>query len=262
MSGFRTRNLEQYIIYGGQMISKERTDRIMETDWVEKIIDCNQTTTTVQCTKGHVVEVLTKSLTRADNLKHCPQCKKEKRKENLKNCLNCGKQLKVGQEKFCSNSCSATYNNALKREKIEKRKCKNCGTEIDISKSYGKVYCSDECRTEHKHLLKQIRYQEILNGRVEIDCKSGRVSKKVRGSLISKYNNSCQKCGWNEVNKFTGKVPLQIHHIDGNPENNELSNLEVLCPNCHALTKSFGNKNFGKGRESRRLYRLKNKTNN
>lgn len=244
------------------MISKERMDRIMETDWVEKIIDCNQVNTTVQCTDGHIVTVLTKSLTRADNLKHCPQCKKERRKENLKVCLNCGKQLKVGQEKFCGNSCSAKYNNAIRREKIERRKCKNCGAEINITKSQGRVYCSDECRATHKKHLRQLKYQELLDGRDEITCKSGKVSKTIRESLISKYNNSCQRCGWNTINTFTGKVPLQIHHVDGNPENNELSNLELLCPNCHSLTKSFGNKNFGKGRESRRRYRLKNKTNN
>ncbi len=28
-------------------------------------------------------------------------------------------------------------------------------------------------------------------------------------------------------------IPL-IHHIDGNPRNNEISNLVQLCPNCHS----------------------------
>ena len=28
---------------------------------------------------------------------------------------------------------------------------------------------------------------------------------------------------------------LELHHIDNNHNNNELSNLEVLCPNCHAM---------------------------
>ena len=41
-----------------------------------------------------------------------------------------------------------------------------------------------------------------------------------------------------------------IHHIDGNCLNNDESNLQVLCPNCHAMTENFGsrNKNAAPGR--------------
>lgn len=51
------------------------------------------------------------------------------------------------------------------------------------------------------------------------------------------------ECGWNEINPYTGLIPLQIHHIDGNCLNNEENNLELLCPNCHALTENYGNLN-------------------
>lgn len=44
----------------------------------------------------------------------------------------------------------------------------------------------------------------------------------------------CEICGLNE---WMGKtLPLEVHHIDGNNYNNELSNLQILCPNCHSLT--------------------------
>ena len=46
-------------------------------------------------------------------------------------------------------------------------------------------------------------------------------------------------------NPITGKVPLTINHIDGNPRNNNPDNLEVLCPNCHALTPNYGALNKG-----------------
>jgi RecJ-like exonuclease len=40
------------------------------------------------------------------------------------------------------------------------------------------------------------------------------------------------------------EIPLELHHIDGNHFNNDLSNLMVLCPNCHAKTDSYrGKKN-------------------
>jgi predicted HNH restriction endonuclease len=47
------------------------------------------------------------------------------------------------------------------------------------------------------------------------------------------------------------KIPLEQHHKDGNSENNSKDNLELLCANCHALTKNYGAKNKGNGRKNR-----------
>jgi hypothetical protein len=47
----------------------------------------------------------------------------------------------------------------------------------------------------------------------------------------------CEDC---ELSEWMGtKIPLELHHIDGNNENNNLDNLEILCPNCHALTDTY-----------------------
>lgn len=41
----------------------------------------------------------------------------------------------------------------------------------------------------------------------------------------------CECCG---ISDWNGKpISLQLHHIDGNPKNNKLENLQILCPNCH-----------------------------
>lgn len=37
-------------------------------------------------------------------------------------------------------------------------------------------------------------------------------------------------------------MPLDVDHIDGNYKNNLIENLRFLCPNCHRLTETFGNK--------------------
>lgn len=40
-------------------------------------------------------------------------------------------------------------------------------------------------------------------------------------------------------------IPLELHHKDGNHFNNELSNLMMLCPNCHALQEGNSGANIG-----------------
>lgn len=50
----------------------------------------------------------------------------------------------------------------------------------------------------------------------------------------------CEICG---ISKWLGQeITLQLHHVDGNSANNELSNLQLLCPNCHTQTDNYGSK--------------------
>lgn len=48
---------------------------------------------------------------------------------------------------------------------------------------------------------------------------------KRRGMIVS-----CARCGFDAEPAILG-----VHHIDRNRRNNALTNLEVLCPNCHSL---------------------------
>lgn len=43
--------------------------------------------------------------------------------------------------------------------------------------------------------------------------------------------SQCQSCGFVAVDK----IQLDIDHIDGNRSNNDPSNLQTLCANCHRL---------------------------
>jgi 5-methylcytosine-specific restriction endonuclease McrA len=70
----------------------------------------------------------------------------------------------------------------------------------------------------------------------------------VRKYIFEKYNNKCSSCGWSEINPFTKKIPLEVNHIDGKYNNNQESNLELICPNCHSLTKTYRSGNRGNGR--------------
>lgn len=51
---------------------------------------------------------------------------------------------------------------------------------------------------------------------------------KVRAELQKEIDSICPFCGNTDVGHF------EIHHIDENPSNNEISNLLLLCPTCHS----------------------------
>ena len=43
----------------------------------------------------------------------------------------------------------------------------------------------------------------------------------------------CEICG---ISSWQGeKLPLELHHKDGDHYNNNLENLQILCPNCHSI---------------------------
>lgn len=71
-------------------------------------------------------------------------------------------------------------------------------------------------------------------------------SHKLRLRLLKEkiFEHKCSSCGLNEW--LGNKIPLELDHIDGQHLNNELSNLRLLCPNCHAMTSTYCRK--GKGR--------------
>lgn len=54
----------------------------------------------------------------------------------------------------------------------------------------------------------------------------------------------CECC--NETKWLDQPIPLELHHIDGDHSNLTLENLQLLCPNCHALTDNYRGKNIAK----------------
>lgn len=63
-------------------------------------------------------------------------------------------------------------------------------------------------------------------------------SHKLKNKLIDYgiKKHQCELCGLETW--LNQPIPVELHHIDGNHNNNELSNLQILCPNCHALQRN------------------------
>ncbi|MGH7716001.1 MAG: HNH endonuclease signature motif containing protein [Vulcanimicrobiaceae bacterium] len=62
---------------------------------------------------------------------------------------------------------------------------------------------------------------------------------------------ACSRCGWAERHPTTGRIPVEVEHIDGDWRNNRPANLTLLCPSCHALTPTYRALNWGRGRQTR-----------
>ena len=119
--------------------------------------------------------------------------------------------------------------------------CKNCGKEI----AKNRVYCSTSCQQEYQS---NYAVKEWLAGERTGMSGDYKIADYVRRYMLKKVNYKCELCGWGEINPFTNKIPLEIHHIDGNYKNTVESNLQVLCPNCHSLTATHRGSNLYNGR--------------
>jgi hypothetical protein len=64
--------------------------------------------------------------------------------------------------------------------------------------------------------------------------------KLIEDGLKERRCENCRNTDW------LGKlIPLELHHINGDRFDNRFENLQLLCPNCHALTDNYS----GRGRK-------------
>ncbi len=107
-------------------------------------------------------------------------------------------------------------------------------------------FCSRDC---FQHERRYSRYAEFLNGN---ERPNPQVKSFLRWAIIRYLGfEACSNCGWAERHSVTGRIPVEVEHIDGDWRNNHPTNLTLLCPSCHSLTPTYRALNWGRGRQTR-----------
>jgi len=159
-----------------------------------------------------------------------------------KRCPNCQNPIAFAQRRntFCNHSCRAQFHN---KKRGTTGRCLACHVKVKGKRKF----CSGNCSSAHRtaSTLETIRTTGVAPHPV--------TAKKF---LTAQHGYRCAQC---ETVDWQGKrLVLTLDHIDGNPYNNAIVNLRLLCPNCHSQTPSFTGRNRGKGRSARReAYRRK-----
>ena len=65
-----------------------------------------------------------------------------------------------------------------------------------------------------------------------------------KNEIIPYICSICNISKWRDLD-----IMLELDHIDGNASNNNLSNLRLLCPNCHSQTPTFRGRNINSGKK-------------
>src|SRR5205807_8001623 len=73
----------------------------------------------------------------------------------------------------------------------------------------------------------------------------GRQHVKLRLLAAGLKDERCESCGltvWRDR-----PLTMALHHVNGDRHDNRLQNLQLLCPNCHSQTDTFGGRNGRSG---------------
>lgn len=141
----------------------------------------------------------------------------------MKKCLNCG--TKTHNKKFCSRSCSATYNNTLAPKRALEGSCRSCDTPISSGRTYcTNCYTIDWSKVTKDQMLGRRAYQKHSRIR-DLARKAYSKLGRPKSCHICEYKAHIEVCHIKGIGLFPSTAYIT--------EINHPSNLIGLCPNCH-----------------------------
>lgn len=126
---------------------------------------------------------------------------------------------------------------------LEKLGIKGKGGNYRVFRKYATLYDINYTHFKGQGWSKNIQtglkvpLEKYLNNEVEILTFQLK-NKLIREGVFTKICNKCKLTEW-----LGQPIALELEHINGNCMDNTLSNLELLCPNCHAQTSTYRGKN-------------------
>lgn len=168
-------------------------------------------------------------------------CRRKQLRANVPNaliekaCVRCGTAFSTSNARVthCSRSCA--------HRRGPERKCLYCRSIITSGRR--RDFCNKECKANQ-------RWFEWIQGLSNESTKYG-LSDVIRDRYLDMVQYKCEECQFSGTNRKSGKSIITIEHIDGNFQNNYVFNIKALCPNCHAMTETYGALNKGFGRNNR-----------
>ncbi|WP_324784097.1 HNH endonuclease signature motif containing protein [Streptomyces sp. H51] len=102
-------------------------------------------------------------------------------------------------------------------------------------------------RTKRPHSQLRRTAEDVLAEDTSTHARRIPSSRLKRAMAEVGVESRCALCGIEPL--WMGEpLPLEVDHIDGNWRNNHISNLRLLCPNCHSTTDSYRGRNKGRAR--------------
>ncbi len=155
-----------------------------------------------------------------------------------KTCLHCNtnfeaslKEHNRGNAKFCSLVCSSTYYQAHKPKPTLNLTCAYCekafhrSTSKQKNSKTGFQFCSRECKDN----AQRIENFDTFSAMMPDHFGTSTVGRSNYRDIAFRHKSMlCEECGYNKIPEV-----LQVHHIDRNRLNCDISNLQILCPTCH-----------------------------